>query len=120
MKIGLSSKGKDLESQMDLRFGRAEYFILYDLESKEYKIVENKGYNASGGAGIATAQQLSDEGVRVIISGNFGPKAYDLLREMEIKMYKGSEIPIRELIQKYKSNELEEIKSPGPSQKGGH
>ena len=32
MKIALSSSGKDLNSSLDLRFGRCEYFIIYDLK----------------------------------------------------------------------------------------
>ena len=35
-------------------------------------------------------------------------------------MYKGEDISIKELIENYKSGKLEEIKTAGPSQKGGH
>jgi predicted Fe-Mo cluster-binding NifX family protein len=120
MKIAISSKGTKLEENMDLRFGRAEYFIIYDLEKDEFQAIENKGYTASGGAGIASAQQLIDEDIDIVISGNFGPNAYNLLNSSEIKMYKGEEISIKELIENYKSGKLEEIKTAGPSQKGGH
>ncbi|NMB07209.1 MAG: diguanylate cyclase [Tissierellia bacterium] len=120
MKIALSSKGNDLDNNMDLRFGRAEYFIIYNIENDEFQAIENKGHTASGGAGIASAQQLIEKSIDVVISGNFGPNAYDLLKDSEIKMYKGEDIPIKELIQNYKLGKLEEIKSAGPSHKGGH
>ena len=120
MKIAISSKGTKLEENMDLRFGRAEYFIIYDLEKDEFQVIENKGYTASGGAGIASAQQLIDKSIDVVISGSFGPNAYNLLNSSGIKMYKGEDISIKELIEKYKSGKLEEIKTAGPSQKGGH
>lgn len=120
MKIALSSKGKDLNSQMDLRFGRAEYFIIYDLDSGEFQAIKNKGYSASGGAGIASAQQLIDQAADIIVSGNFGPNAYELLGDSGIQMYKGSKSSIGELIASYKIDKLEEIKTAGPSQKGDY
>lgn len=120
VKIALSSKGKNLGSQMDLRFGRAEYFMIYDLNSDEFKVIENKGYVSSGGAGIASAQQLIDQGADIIVSGNFGPNAYELLEDSGIKMYRGSEISLKELIEKYKLEQLEKVTEAGPSQKGGH
>jgi len=120
MEIAISSKGTKLEDNMDLRFGRAEYFIIYDLEKEEFQSIENKGYTASGGAGIASAQQLIDEDIDIVISGNFGPNAYNLLKSSEIKMYKGEETPINVVIKDYKMGKLEEIKTAGPSKKGGH
>lgn len=119
-KLQYHQKVKKIEENMDLRFGRAEYFIIYDLEKDEFQAIENKGYTASGGAGIASAQQLIDESIDTVISGNFGPNAYNLLNSSGIKMYKGEEILIKELIDNYKSGKLEEIKTAGPSQKGGH
>ncbi|NLV77088.1 MAG: diguanylate cyclase [Tissierellia bacterium] len=118
MKIALSSKGKDLNSSLDLRFGRCEYFIIYDLESDESKIIENQGKHSSGGAGIASAQQLIDQSVDGVISSNIGPNAYELLKNSDIRMYKGKNIPCKLLIESFKRDELEEIKEAGPSQKG--
>lgn len=120
MKIALTSTGENLNDNMDLRFGRAEYFIIYNLDNDEFSAVENKGYTASGGAGIASAQQLIDEAVDVVISGNFGPNAYELLNSSGIKMYKGSDTSIKLLLKSYKAGELEEITTAGPSHKGGH
>lgn len=120
MKIALSSRGKDLDSSLDLRFGRCEYFIIYDLESDEFIAIENQGKNSSGGAGIASAQQLIDESVDGVISSNIGPNAYKLLKSSDIKMHKGKSIPCKLLIESFKANELEEIKEAGPSQKRGY
>ena len=52
MKIAISSTGKTMENLLDMRFGRCEYFQIHDTESKEVKILENEGRNASGGAGM--------------------------------------------------------------------
>lgn len=119
MKIALSSKGKDLESSLDLRFGRCDYFIIYDLETEQFKIIDNKGKSSSGGAGIAAAQQLIDQSIECVITGNVGPNAHELLTSSNIKIHKGGEIPCKQLIESYKEGKLMEIKEAGPAHHGG-
>lgn len=119
MKIALTSNGSTIDDKLDLRFGRSLYFIIYDLNSEKFKTVNNKGAISSGGAGIAAAQQLIDEGVEAVITGNVGPNAYELLKDANIKMYKGEKISLNLLIDKYKKEELDEIKEAGPKHRGG-
>ena len=40
MKIGISSDGENLDSFLDLRFGRCRYFVIYDTENNEVRAVE--------------------------------------------------------------------------------
>ena len=115
MKIAISASGKTNESLLDIRFGRCEYFQIFDTQSGEVKILENKGQNASGGAGIASSNQLIDEKVDVIITGNLGPNAFEIIEKAEIKSYKCGNIAISSALEKYKNGELEEIKISGPS-----
>ncbi|CDG36650.1 hypothetical protein CTHBC1_2047 [Acetivibrio thermocellus BC1] len=55
MKIAVSSMSKDLNSMLDVRFGRCNYFVIYDTEEGLVKTIENKGQMSGGGAGIAAA-----------------------------------------------------------------
>ena len=41
MKIAVSSEGTSLDSQVDIRFGRAKYFLIVDSETMEVKPIEN-------------------------------------------------------------------------------
>lgn len=52
MKIAISSQGTDLNSQVDPRFGRAQYFIITDSDTLDYEVIENPNISAAGGAGI--------------------------------------------------------------------
>ena len=119
LKIALTSDKGTIDDNLDLRFGRSSYFLIYDLNSGEFESVNNKGASSSGGAGIAAAQQLIDEGVEAVITGNVGPNAYQLLKDTNIKVYKGEEVSLNLLIDKYKKEELEEIKESGPKHRGG-
>ncbi len=51
MKLALCSTGVELSSTLDERFGRANYFILYNTESSEMDVIKNSAKEAAGGAG---------------------------------------------------------------------
>lgn len=118
MRIGISAKGRTLDSLLDERFGRCEYFLIYDTENEQLNVLENKGQTASGGAGIKAAQQLIDEKVDLIITGHLGPNAYELIDKAGIKAYKCNRMLISSAIQKLKNNELSEINEAGPAHHG--
>lgn len=120
MKIAISATGKTIENLLDMRFGRCEYFQIHDTENGEVKIIENEGQNSGGGAGIAAANQLIDEEVNVIITGNLGPNAFELIEKAGIKAYKCGNIAISSVLDKYKKGELDEIKTSGPAHHGGN
>jgi len=107
MKIAVSSEGKDLDSNVDPRFGRAKYFIIYDTETDEYSAVDNEqNLQAAQGAGIQAAQNVVGYKVEVAVSGNFGPKAFRTLSAAGIKAATWSEGSIREAVKMVKENRL--------------
>jgi predicted Fe-Mo cluster-binding NifX family protein len=121
MKIAISTAGKNIDSLLDVRFGRCEYFQIHNSENDEVIVIENKGVVSSGGAGIVAAQQLIDENVDMIVTGNLGPNAFELIEKAEIKAYKCGNIPVKSVLEKLKANELEEIILAGPAHSGmGH
>ncbi len=120
MKIAVSAEGKTIVNLLDMRFGRCEYFQIHDTEGGEIKVLENQGKNASGGAGIYASNQLIDENIDVIITGNLGPNAFEIIEKSGVKAYKCDGIVIAEAIEKYKKGELEEIKMSGPAHHGVH
>ncbi len=70
---------------LDKRFGRCEYFQIHDTNTGEIKILENEGESASGGAGIAASNQLINQNVDIIITGNLGPNAFGIIVKEGIK-----------------------------------
>lgn len=118
MKIAISATGKTLDSLMDLKFGRCQYFLIYDPENKQVSCRENKGQLSEGGAGIAAAQQLIDEKVDLVITGSLGPNAFELINKAGIKAYRGENVSIKNILDKHDKCELSEIKQPGQSHHG--
>lgn len=118
MRIAVSVTGKDKNSLLDVRFGRCNYFKIFDMESNEENNIQNKGQLSGGGAGIAAAEQIIDEKVDVVITGNVGPNAYKLLDGSDIKVYKCEAIEADKAIEMYKKEELTELKKAAPAHSG--
>ena len=89
MKICISASGPSENASVDFRFGRCPYFIVYDTDKKKYAVVKNETGTAFRGAGITAAQKVADLGCRVIITGNIGPNAFNVLNQSGIKIFTG-------------------------------
>ncbi|MDD4202401.1 MAG: NifB/NifX family molybdenum-iron cluster-binding protein [Candidatus Omnitrophica bacterium] len=112
MKIAVTSSGKDLFSDIDPRFGRAQNFIIVDSESMEFKCVVNEqNINAPSGAGIQAGQIVAKSGAEILITGNCGPKAFAVLDRAKIKVVVGVTGTVKEAVEKYKRGELESTDS---------
>ena len=102
MKIAVTSTGNELISDMDPRFGRAKYFIIVDTETLEYEVAENRqNLNLPQGAGIQAAQNVVQHRPDVVLTGNCGPKAFQVLKAGGIKVVVGVNGTIMEAIQAY-------------------
>lgn len=87
MKIAISVSGNTLDSYFDARFGRAAAFCIVDTETNIWQVLDNPALSASGGAGVQAAQFVAGLGVQAVVSGTFGPNAFDTLDAAGIKMY---------------------------------
>ena len=111
MKIGITSTGKELNAQVDPRFGRCRYFLIVDTDTMKFNIISNESAMASGGAGIQAAQTVAKAGVEAIITGNIGPNAFQTLSAAGIKVFTGANGIVKEAVEKYKKGGLKETES---------
>ena len=117
MKIAVTSSGKNLESSVDPRFGRAAYFIIVDSETMDYNVVENlQNLNLPQGAGIQAGQTIAKNNVDVLITGNCGPKAYRVLQNAGITIITNAGGKVSDVITKFKKGEFNS--SDGPNVEG--
>jgi len=112
MKIAISSSGKDLNCQIDPRFGRCQYFIFLDPETMEFEVSENEGLMAMGGAGVQAAQLIAQKGATALITGNLGPNAASALSASGIKVHLVSGGTVREVTEAFKAGKLQEVSGP--------
>ena len=86
MKTLITSTGRSLDAAFDKRYGRAAWFCILNEESGKTEFFENEHVNATGGAGTKAAEKTVELGAQKVISGDFGPKAKDLLEKFNVQM----------------------------------
>ena len=126
MKIAISSTGKNLESEVDARFGRCAYFLIAEINDKEtpafdekkVKAVKNTAAGQTGGAGITAAEIVANEKVSAVITANLGPRAFSVFEQFGIKVYQGQG-KIKNVIQKFIKGQLTEITNSTGPMRGG-
>ena len=112
MKVIVTSEGKNIDSKVDQRFGRARYFILVDIDTMEYKVIDNEAMAQGGGAGVKAAQTVIDSGAKYVITGNVGPNAYEVLKAASIGTVVGVTGTVKEAVQRFKDGELKSEEGP--------
>ena len=107
-KIAISIQGGDsLEAVLDPRFGRAARFLIVDEGGSVLEVIDNGNVNASHGAGPATASLVSRAGATVVISGRYGPKAYDALHAFGVETWIGEpDRTAADLLEDFKESRL--------------
>jgi predicted Fe-Mo cluster-binding NifX family protein len=110
MKVGISAAGKDLNAQVDNRFGRCPWFLVVDTASLAFSAVENRHAEEATGAGVAVATDLIDAHVDAVISGQVGPKAYEVLKAMGIDIFLVSgSVSVKDALERLKRGELQKM-----------
>jgi len=108
MKLAITSTGKELDSNLDPRFGRAAYFIMVDPKTMAFEVVENsQNPNLSWGAGIQASKTIVDNHVDVLITGHCGPKAFKVLQKAGVKLMTGAGGRVTDAVAQFITGKLE-------------
>jgi len=111
MKICVTAINNTLESQVDPRFGRCNYFMLIDTDTMAFEPVSNNT-QAAGGAGIQAATLMSEKGVVAVLTGNTGPNAHQTLQAAGIAIYTAVSGSVSEAVEKFKKGMLKTTDRP--------
>ncbi|MDG5799889.1 NifB/NifX family molybdenum-iron cluster-binding protein [Marinilabiliaceae bacterium ANBcel2] len=95
----ITSTADNISAPFDKRFGRAEWFCFYDSEKDMVSFQKNEFSNVSNGAGVRVAELMVEKGVKKIISGDFGPKAKEILKKFSIQMVVADKKRVEEIIE---------------------
>lgn len=115
MKIVISSKGTTLKADVDPRFGRAAFLIIYDTDKKEVvEVIDNfEGQDAAQGAGISVAGLMAQKGVEVILTGRVGPKAMAVVDKAGMKVVSEAKGTVTEAIEDFLGSRIEPASATG-------
>ncbi len=92
--FAISSTGKTEKSNLDLRFGKCQYIVIFNADKNEYTISENP-FKEGENSGINLVQFLKKQGVTTIITGEVGPKVSQTLEKEKLQLVLLSEERIK-------------------------
>jgi predicted Fe-Mo cluster-binding NifX family protein len=112
MRIAVTATGPWLDGPVDPRFGRCACFLIVETDDLTFEAVENPNLALGGGAGIQSAQLMSEKGVRFVLTGNCGPNAYQTLSAAGIEVIVGCSGRVRDVVDQFKVGRLSAADEP--------
>jgi len=121
MKVAVCAKNNNgLESEVDERFGRAEYYVVFDTETKDVKTIENSAKNDSQGAGGKAVSIINENGVDTVIVPELGPKAVTALEAFEISAFQiDNSKNVDEVIKSFLNGKLQKMNTSSVNEHSG-
>ena len=108
LKVAFSSHGTSLDSELDVRFGRASMFLVYDTKSGALEVVDNQAsLQSAHGAGTLASEVLANLGVEAVVTGHCGPKAYRVLEAAGVLVYNTDLKTVKEALEALLAGTLE-------------
>ena len=113
MKIAICAKNNlGLNSEVDQRFGRSEYFVIFDTENEHTTVLKNGAKSEISGAGGKSVSLLHHTGADVLIVPELGPKAVDAINAFELEAYQiGEGKIVQEVLDAQFAGELQKIET---------
>ena len=109
MKVCIPVKeNKGLDSVPYNHFGSAPFFLIYDLEKEEIKVIDNGDLNHVHGM-CQPLKAISGEEIDAVLVGGIGAGALMKLKNQGIKAYRVAEESLLKNIELLKKNELMEF-----------
>jgi len=102
MRIAVPIDGNDMDGRVDPRFGRAQAFLIVDTATMSFKRIDNEqNLNLPQGAGIQSAQTVIKHKPNVVLTGNCGPKAFQVFQAAGVEVVVGVSGSILQAVQDY-------------------
>jgi predicted Fe-Mo cluster-binding NifX family protein len=107
LKIAVSAIKDSIDSQIDPRFGRCQYFLIVDSDTMNVEALTNMSQTSPSGAGIQAAQTVANKGSALVITGGIGLNASQVLTSAGIEIITGVSGTVREAIEKFKNGQFQ-------------
>lgn len=112
MKIAVTSTGPTLDDNVEASFGRCQYFLIIDTDTMQSEAIENPNIALGGGAGIQSAQLMTEKGVIAVLTGNCGPNAFNVFGQAGVQIIVGVAGPVRKAVEQFKAGVFSSATGP--------
>jgi predicted Fe-Mo cluster-binding NifX family protein len=105
MKIALPS----YQNQIDEHFGHCEYFTVFTIDDQK-KILSEEKISSPAGCGCKSniAQTLAEQGVKLMLAGNMGQGAVNVLNGCGIDVLRGCSGDVKSVTEDWLSGNLKD------------
>jgi predicted Fe-Mo cluster-binding NifX family protein len=83
--FAITSTGKTEKSFLDLRFGKSQNIVIFDVGKNQFSVLENP-FKEQENSGIQLVSYLKEQGVTTIITGEVGPKVSQQLEKDKLQL----------------------------------
>lgn len=114
MRLCITATGKEIDANVEIRFGRAPWFLIVDTDTGTIiEAVENHAATQGQGAGIAATKLLSDKNIDAVLTGTVGPNAAQVFQTTGISLIEGlsPQDTVQEALVKFKQGSYGKGKS---------
>lgn len=114
MRIAISATGQGMDSNLDPRFGRADYLLIIETDTMEVvQVIDNRAsQNAAHGAGINAASMVVDAGAQAVLTGQVGPKAFAVLDAAGVKVISDMSGTVRDAVERFNHGNVSASSGP--------
>jgi len=119
VKICITAEGAKLDSTVDQRFGRCQYFIFVDTDTLEFEAVQNENVSGTGGVGVQSGQLVAEKQAKTVITGKVGPNAAQTLQAAGIDVVLDVSGSVKDAVEKFRKGELKPTKGSNADEKSG-
>ena len=110
MKLAITAQEASSASAVDMRFGRAKFFVVYDTDNDTYTTVDNvQNLQAAQGAGIQSAATVVNAGCSALITGHCGPKAFTALAKAGVPIYETTASSVKDAVESFLAGKLNKL-----------
>ncbi len=104
MRVAVTAESPTPEGAVDPHLGRTRYLLIYDTKDRSWAVLDNQpNTDALDGAGVGLAEMLARNQVDVVLTGSYGPKAFQVLSAASIRVRDGATGTIAEAVDKFLS-----------------
>jgi predicted DNA-binding protein (UPF0251 family)/predicted Fe-Mo cluster-binding NifX family protein len=108
--LAVAAVGTSTDSLLEERFGRCNYFWLWNPDTGAYSLLEKPHVEGAPGSGTGSAQELIQAGVGSLIVNHIGPKAFMILQRANITVYSGAEgKTVAEAIKMFRAQQITKL-----------
>ncbi|MDD3113753.1 MAG: NifB/NifX family molybdenum-iron cluster-binding protein [Candidatus Izemoplasmatales bacterium] len=107
MIIAMPVTSPDSNALLYHSFGRAPFFVFYDLNTDSMRFVTNEATTTQGGAGIKAAQIIVDNHANCLFTPQCGENSVSVLIGAKIIIYRSIPGTIANNVHAFKSEKLE-------------